>query len=155
MARKSFFFQESFCPFFQGGGGLFGLLLPKGLGWFSFFSGMALSLHPSWIQNTPCPHRSNLFILGGLLKHVKNVYPPTSFVSQINQVILSLQVSSLPMLLPNVIPLTSWGWLGAKFSSILGLFEFHFMCPHLFHRVLLTIQDKVKQACRLPLDRIT
>jgi hypothetical protein len=154
MARKSFFFKKVFVLFWGGGGGgrggLLGLLLPKSF----FFPRMAPSLHPLWIWNIPCPHCSNLFILGGLLRHVKSVYPPTSFVSLVNKVVLSLQVSSPPMFFPSVIPLTSWGWLGAQSSSILGLFEFHFTCPHLFHRVLRTIQDEVKQAFRLPLDQI-
>jgi hypothetical protein len=96
---------------------------------------MALSLHPPLIQNTPCLHYSSLFTLGGLSRHVKSVYPPTSLISQANQVVLSLRVSSLPMFFLSVIFLASWGWFGAQSKSILGLFESHFTCLHLFHRV--------------------
>jgi hypothetical protein len=87
---------------------------------------------------------SSLFILGDLSRHVKSAHPPTSSVSQVNQVVLSLQVSSLLMLLPSVIPLVFWGWLWAQSNSILGLFESHFTCPHLFPKVLQSIQDEVK-----------
>ncbi len=33
---------------------------------------------------------SSLFILGDLSRHVKSAHPPTSSVSQVNQVVLSL-----------------------------------------------------------------
>jgi len=39
-------------------------------------------------------------------------------------------------------------------SSILGLFEFHFVCLRLFHKIFWTILNKVRQAFCLPFDRI-
>ncbi len=65
-----------------------------------------------------------------------------------------MQVSFLSMLLPSSIPFASCGWLQAKSNSILGLFEYHFACLCLFHKILRTIQDEIKQAFCLPLDRI-
>jgi hypothetical protein len=67
---------------------------------------------------------------------------------------LSLKVSSLHMFFPGFIPFVSWGWLQVQSSSILGFFEFHFVCPRLFHKIPQAIQDKVKQAFHLPLDHI-
>jgi hypothetical protein len=51
--------------------------------------------------------------------------------------------------------LVSWGWLRAQFNSILTLFEFHFMCRCLFHRIPQAIEDEVRQTFHLPLNRIT
>jgi hypothetical protein len=36
----------------------------------------------------------------------------------------------------------------------LGLFEIHFTCLCLFHKILQAIQDEVRQAFHLPLDQI-
>jgi hypothetical protein len=58
------------------------------------------------------------------------------------------------MILPSFIPLTSWDWFWAQSNSILGLFEFCFMCSHLFYKIPQAIQNKVKQAFRSPLDQI-
>jgi hypothetical protein len=81
-------------------------------------------LHPPSIQNTLCPHCSGFYTLGGLLRHVKNAHPFASFISQasqVNQVVLSLQVSFCPLFLLGFFPLAFWGWLLAQFNSILGL----------------------------------
>ncbi len=86
--QESLFFPIKFLSFFLGAGYLDFYFLEV-LGGF-FFLGMALSLHPSLIRNTPCPHCSSLFTLGGLSRHVKNVYPPISLISQTNQVVLFL-----------------------------------------------------------------
>jgi hypothetical protein len=45
--------------------------------------------------------------------HVKSVHLPASLISQANQAVLSLQVSSPLVLLPGFIPHASWGWLHA------------------------------------------
>lgn len=58
------------------------------------------------------------------------------------------------MFLLNSIRLASWGWLQAQSNSILGLFEFHFTCFCLFHRIFRAIQDEVRQAFRLPFNQI-
>jgi hypothetical protein len=65
---------------------------------------------------------------------------------------LFLQVSSPPLILPSSIPLVSWGWFRAQSSSILGLFESHFTCLHLFHRIPQAIQNEVMQTFHLPLN---
>jgi hypothetical protein len=58
------------------------------------------------------------------------------------------------MLLPSSIPLASRGWLQAQSNSILGLFEFHFMCFCLFYRIFRAIQDEVRQVFCLPFNQI-
>jgi hypothetical protein len=117
-----------------GGGGCLGFCFLRVLGVGSFFL-MAPFLHPSSIRDTPCRHCFNLYILGSLSRHVKSVHPPISFVSHAIYVISSLQVFSPFVLLLGFIPFASWGWLWVRFNSILGLFEFCFTCPCLFHRI--------------------
>ncbi len=55
---------------------------------------------------------------------------------------------------PSFILLVSWGWFWAQSSSILQLFEFCFLCSHLFYKKFQVIQNEVKQAFRLPFDWI-
>jgi hypothetical protein len=64
---------------FGGVGGLLGLLCPCVLG-VAFFL-LIISLHPSSIQDAPCPHCSGLYTLGGLSGHVKNAHPHANLVS--------------------------------------------------------------------------
>jgi hypothetical protein len=78
-----------------------------------FFTIMASSLHPPSMQNTPCPHCSNLYTLSSLSRYVKSAHPPASFLSQASQIVFSLQVSSFPMILPSFIPFVFRGWLQA------------------------------------------
>ncbi len=85
-----------------------------------------------------------LWSLHFLLRHVKSAYPHASFISQISQDALFSQVSFFFVFHYGFISLTSWGWLWVQFSFILGLFEAHFMCFWLFHRIPQTIQDEVK-----------
>lgn len=97
-SKKTFFYQESFFfvffffflfyflfPFFFRG--LLGLLLPRGFGCRVFFIKMVLSLCPLSIWNTLYPRCSGLYTWKGRSKHVKNVHPPTSLISQASQVI--------------------------------------------------------------------
>jgi hypothetical protein len=115
---------------------------------------MVPSLRPPSAQDTPCPYYSNLYTVNNLSRHVKSVHPLASLVFQASLIVLFLQGSSPLVFFPSFIPLASWPWLQAQFSSILGLFESHFACLCLFHRVPWTIQDEIKHAFHLPLDRI-
>ncbi len=94
------------------------------------------------------------FTLQGALKHVKNVHPHASLISQVSHVVLYLQVSSPHVFLPGFFPLVSWGWFWAQSSSILGFFESLFTCPYLLHKNLQANQDKVRQTFCLPFDQI-
>ncbi len=137
MANNS---RKIFLLFFFGGeGGLLGVSLPRVFFFSCFCCQMALSSCPLLLQDTPCLFCYGLHTLCNLLKHVKSAHPLANPVPQTNQVVFSLQVSSLPVLLLGSIPLTSWGWLRAQSSSILGLFEFRFTCPHLFRKILQAI----------------
>jgi hypothetical protein len=70
--------NRTFSNLWEGGGGggkwLFRLLVPKGFGCSLFFFGMAPSLHPLLIQDTPCLHCFGLYTLNGLSKHVKSAH---------------------------------------------------------------------------------
>ncbi len=115
---------------------------------------MVPSLCPSSIHDAPCPHCSGFYTLGDLPRYVKSVHLHTSLVSQACQFTLSLQVFSLPMLHLGFIPLAFWGCFQMQSSFILGLFKVHFACFRLFHRILQTIQNKVRQGFYLPFDQI-
>ncbi len=72
MVGKSFF-QENLCLGGVGGGGCLGFCFLGVLG-VSFFFGMASSLGPLLVQDTPCPHCFGLYILSGFSRHVKSVH---------------------------------------------------------------------------------
>ncbi len=79
--QNNIFFQESLRPFlflfwfgfFWGEGGCLGFYFLGVLG-VSFFFGMASSLGPLLVQDTPCPHCFGLYILSGFSRHVKSVH---------------------------------------------------------------------------------
>jgi hypothetical protein len=145
--------KESLCPlfFFGVGGGVFlGFCFLWVLGVVFFWDGSFITSLLVWA--TLCPHCSGLYTLGGLSRHVKSVHPHVNLVSQPNQTILFLQVSSPYVFFPGLIPLDSWGWFTVQSSSILGLFESHFVCFHFFHRIPQAIQEEVKKAFCLPFD---
>ncbi len=121
---------------------------------FFIFIIMFPSLQPPSMRNTPFFYCFGLYTLGGFSRHVKSVHPLVNLVCKVSQVVFFFQVSFFPMILPSFIPLTSWDWFWAQSSSILGLFEFRFMCSHLFYKILQAIQNKVKQAFCSPLDQI-
>jgi hypothetical protein len=95
---------------------------------------MALSLCPLVDLKYPLP---SLFILGGLSRHVKSAHPPTNFVLQTNQAILSFQLSSLHVLLPRSISLlgVSFGFSLTPFWGCLSLIS----CALKQHRILQAI----------------
>lgn len=118
----------------------------------SLLSYMVPFLHLPLVRDASCSHCFGLYTSNSLSRHVKSAHPHASLVLQGNQVALSLQVSSFPMLHLGSIPLASWGQFWAQFNFILGLFEVCFMCPQLFHKIFRTIQDEMRQAFHLPFD---
>jgi hypothetical protein len=72
-----------FSPIFLGGkrwgggevGGFSGFCFQGVLGVALFLVCMISSLRSLSVQNTPCPHYSNIYILGDLFRDVKNVHP--------------------------------------------------------------------------------
>jgi len=123
--------------FWFGGGGCLGFYFLVVLGVvFFFFFGMVPSLPPLSNWNTPCPYCFSLYTLGGVSRHVKNAHPPANLISQVCHVVSSLWVFSLHVFLLGFILVVYWGRLQIQSSSILGLFECHFVCHRLFHRIL-------------------
>jgi hypothetical protein len=103
------------------------------------------------MQNTPCLYCFGLNTLCGFSRHVKSAHLLANLVFQASHVVFYLQVSSLPVIFPSFIPLASWGWFLVQSSSILGLFEFHFMCFHLFCKNPQVVRNHVNKLFAYPL----